>query len=368
MRARLKDIVIEKTDNDSAKRIRAQVEEKVTDAIGFATKTRVVRAITRYIIATGGLLAGGVTVTALISIAAALTLLVNTSRGILRDQPELYTRLLELTNDVLPGIFRLEGQDGILNPDILLIPTGFNWATFVAATILVWNALTAMTGLRKALRTMFGLGGAPLNFFYGKLTDFIGFLCLGASLLISSALASAAFVGGESFLIWLGLESPNTIRMVSILAVALSATLDALVVLMLIRVIARIRVPRRDLLQAAILGAITFGLLRLGGTTLVGAVTNPLLASVTAIATLVIWINLAVRALLLIAAWASNPPWANLPVAPTTVHSKETPNYVTLSAPYTLQWDFHPVTGALHPGPYDVPQEDPEQEHTDESG
>lgn len=345
------------TKKDKPPQVLAQrVRRRTGELVERAQSTRVVRAVVRYMIATGGLLAGGVTVTALVSITAALTLLVNLSRGMLRDRPDLYQGLLELTNDVLPGVFQIEGEQGILDPSILLISTGFNWATFVASVVLVWNALTAMTGLRKAIRAMFGLGGAPLTFFYGKLTDFIGFLALGMSLLLSSGLASAVFVGGEYFLAWLGLENPFTIRLISVLAVAVAAILDALVVLMLLRLIARIRAPGRDLLHGAILGALIFGLLRFGGTSLVAAVANPLLAPVAAVVTLVLWVNFAVRGLLLVAAWTSNPPWANIPVEPTTVHSKETPNYVTLSAPHTLEWDHHPVTGALQPGPYDSPE------------
>ena len=53
--------------------------------------------------------------------------------------------------------------------------------------------------------------------------------------------------------------------------------------------------------------------------------------------------------MLFTAAWTANPPHTNLPVVPTEVHARETPNYVTQTAPHTLAWPHHEVTGTLIP-------------------
>lgn len=314
-----------------------------------AKQPRLVRAALRFSVIKGSLLAGGVTFAAMLSLAAAMTILVNVARYILRENPAMFLEVLRLVNQVLPGIFTLGGREGILEPSSLLLEPGFNWATFISALVLLWSSAMVMTGLRKSMRSMFGLGGAPLTFVYGKFVDLLGFVLLGLAILLSAAMVSGVTVGGEALLQWLGLRDRVNAVLAAAMALILSAVLDALVTWLLLRRIARVRVPRPDLVQAMAMGAVIFGVLRLAGTSVVGLFDNPLLASVTAVATLLLWINLAVRALLMICAWTANPPGADVPVDPVTVHAKETPNYVSLSAPHTLEWTFHPVTGALEP-------------------
>ena len=128
-----------------------------------------------------------------------------------------------------------------------------------------------------------------------------------------------------------------------------AGVVDMLVFLLLFRVAAKVRIPQRDRWAAALLGAVGWGLLRLAGTSLIARWDNPLLASFAVLFTLIIWINLAVRWCLYVAAWSANPPQTHLPVPPREVHAGETPNYVTLSAPHTLSWPHHEVTGTLIP-------------------
>lgn len=307
------------------------------------------RAGLRYVLTNGPSLSGGVTFSAILSLTAALTILVNAARALIRDDEMLFDALLQLINQVLPGVFEVGGQPGILDPEALMLQPGFNWTTFISTVVLVWSAAMVMTGLRKSMRIVFGLAGAPLGLLRGKLTDLLGFAALGSSVLVSTALATGVAVGGRNLLLWLGIESPVTAVLLAVLAIALTAALDALVVVMLLRLTARVRIPRRDRYHAMVLGAIVFGLLRLAGTSVIGLADNFLLASVAAVATLVLWVNLAVRALLMICAWTANPPGADVPVDPITVHARATPNYVTLSAPHTLEWSHHPVTGTLIP-------------------
>ena len=64
--------------------------------------------------------------------------------------------------------------------------------------------------------------------------------------------------------------------------------------------------------------------------------------------TLLLWVNLVARLALYIAAWIANPPSPVVEnVKADDLHVKETPNYVTLSAPHTLTWDFDQRTGAV---------------------
>jgi membrane protein len=159
---------------------------------------------------------------------------------------------------------------------------------------------------------------------------------------------------------WLGLRSSVTAWLVAGAALVLVAVLDALLIWLIFRVTSKVRVPWPDMRQGMVMGAVGFGLLRLGGTSLVGAISaGPLLSTFAAVATVLLTLNLALRWLLFVAAWTANPPAAHVPVHPDTVHAREQPNYVTTSAPHTLAWPHHQVTGSL------IPELDPRFDRVD---
>lgn len=327
------------------------VRERYYDALDVARRPRTVRAGLRYAVGWGGLLANGVTFAAVVSLSAALTILVNAARAFLAGRPALFEAVIDRVNAIIPDIIDDGSNDGLIPPESMAIGTGTTITTVVSAVVVLWTALTVMTGMRRAIRHMFGLGGAPLRFVRGKAIDLMGFVLLGASILLSSALVSGVTFLGQAVMDWLGLAGGLSRVLLGIGAVLLAGVLDALLVLLLFRVIAKVRIPRDDLRWGLLLGAVGLGLLRLGGTSLIGLSDNPVLASLAAGGTVLLWINLAVRWLLLVAAWTANPPAAHVPVHPSTVHAREVPNYVTLSAPHTLSWPHHQVTGALLPGP-----------------
>src|SRR5699024_3075256 len=130
------------------------------DLLDVGRQPRLVRAVLRYVVAWGNLGAGGVTFTALLSLTAALTIVVNTARAFLGDRPELVGGVIDVVNSVLPGIID-DGANGGLIPAENLVRDGtWGWTTAVSAVVIVWTASTMMTGLRRTVRQMFGLGGA----------------------------------------------------------------------------------------------------------------------------------------------------------------------------------------------------------------
>ncbi|GAB96771.1 membrane protein [Kineosphaera limosa] len=327
------------------------VRERWYDVLDVGRQPRIVRACLRFAVCWGGLSAGGVTFAAMVSLTAGLTVLVSLARAFLGDRPELMHLFIENVNSVVPGIID-DGTNGGLIPAYLLIRhPGLSLTTLISGIIVFAAAATMMTGLRRTVRQMFGLGGAPLRFVRGKALDMVGFLALSVTILVSSSLVSGVTFLSERVLDWLGLGQTLTGALLGVGAVLLAGVLDAVLVALIFRFTALVRVPWKDLRQGMILGALGLGVLRLGGTSLIGLSDNPLLASAAAIGTILVWMNLAVRWLLFVAAWTANPPAAHVPVHPDTVHADETPNYVTLSAPHTLDWPHHQVTGALIPAP-----------------
>lgn len=310
--------------------------------------SRPMRGFVRYLLVRGNLSAGGITVSALVSLVAALTILVNGFRAVLGQRPGLFDWVLRTINSSFPGLVADGTHDGVLDPESLLLDGTLTWGTLVSIPVLIWTATSVMTGLRNSIRSMFGLQGAPLRPVQGKLYDVIGILLLTAALGLSSALvagtAGAVSTGLER--VGLGGESGPLVKVASVLA---AGVVDALTFWLLFRYAAKVRIPWRDQVAGAILGAVGWGALRLAGSGLIARWDNPLLASFAVLVTLIIWINLAVRWCLYVAAWTANPPHTRLPVAPREVHARETPNYVTMSVPRTLAWPHHDVLGTLIP-------------------
>lgn len=331
-----------------------RLRERWYDLLDVGRQPRLVRSALRYVVAWGNLGSGGVTFTALLSLTAALTIVVNTSRAFLGDRPELVGGVISVINSVIPGIIDDGRNDGLIPAEHLLRDGTWGWTTIISAVVIVWTALTMMTGLRRTVRQMFGLGGAPIRFVRGKIIDLWGFFLLALTFLSSSLAVSAMTLLGETVMGWLGLRSAVTGWLLAAGTLLLVAVLDALLVWLIIRVTSKVRAPWPDMRQGMVLGAVGFGLLRVGGTSLVGAISaGPLFSTFAAAATLLLTLNLALRWLLFVAAWTANPPAAHVPVHPDTVHAKEVPNYVTVSAPHTLAWPHHQVTGSL------IPEHDP---------
>lgn len=327
-----------------------RLQEWWYDLLDVGRQPRLVRSVLRYVVAWGNIGAGGVTFTAMLSLTAALTIVVNTARAFLGDRPELVAEVIAVVNSVIPGIIDDGRNEGLIPAEYLIRDGTWGWTTAISALVILWTAITMMTGLRRTVRQMFGLGGAPIRYFRGKVIDLWGFFLLALTFLASSGAVSAMTLLGENVMSWLGLRSSITGWLLAGAALLLIAALDAFLVWLIIRVTSKVRVPWPDMRQGMLLGAVGFGLLRLGGTSLVGAISaGPLFSTFAAVATLLLSLNLALRWLLFVAAWTANPPAAHVPVHPDTVHAKEVPNYVTMSAPHTLAWPHHQVTGSLIP-------------------
>lgn len=310
--------------------------------------SRPVRAAVRYLLLRGTLSAGGVTISALISLTAATTILVNVFRAVLGRRPELFEWVVRAVNTGFPGLIDDGANNGLLDTDSLVLDSTLTWGTVVSVPVLLWTATNVMTGLRTSVRSMFGLSGAPLRPVTGKLWDAVGIALLATALVLSSALVAGSSGAVRETLELTGVGGVSGV-LVPVAAVAVAGVVDAAVFVLLFRVAAKVRVPWRDRWRGALLGAAGWGVLRVLGTGLIGRWDNPLLASFAVLVTLIIWINLAIRWCLYVAAWTANPPHTKLPVAPHEVHARETPNYVTVSAPHTLDWPHHEVTGTLIP-------------------
>ncbi len=333
--------------------------EKVKRLAEWFKRTRIARTLGRYGAANGGMLAGGVAFSALFSIFAALVIGFTVFMATLGDNAELRDAVLEQLDEALPGIVQTEdGGGGMLAPEDLQLSTAGGVAGVIAVLVLINTASSVMTNLRAGIRSMFGILAPKENFAVAKLRDIAGFVVLALAVVLTAALGIAAGALADVVIDAIGLTDATVASMLlRIASFAIALGVDMLVFIFIFRVLAGARPPKRDLLIGALVGAIGAGVIRFLGTTAVSAVENPLLASFAAIITLMLWVNLVVRITLIVAAWTSNPPPQPELTDEVAPHFTEEPNFVTVSAPHTLDWDYDPATGLIRPS---EPPKEPE--------
>lgn len=334
------------------------MKTRITEAIAWGQnlwlriqRTRLWRMNVRYGSVRAAQLAGGIAYAGLLSVFAALTIAFTVFMRLLSGRPELLDAVVGAIDEALPGVIKTdENSGGLIEPSRLVLQEGLSLTTVIAAVTLLLSALGVMAALGSSLRAVFGIVAPPGNIIVSKLRDLAGFVLLGTAVLATAALGIGAGTAGAWVTQMLGLESSFGALLVRGLGILAAFAVDTLVFAALIRFVAGARPLPRDLWLGAGIGAVGTGALRLLGTSVVGGASdNPVLASAVALVTLLLWMNLAARIALYVAAFTANPPAPPVGVSPSELHAAERPNYVTLSAPHTLAWDHDARSGAVLP-------------------
>lgn len=336
----------------------AEPRTRLARLLAWWKQTRVARGLGRYGAANGSLLTGGIAYSALFSIFAGLVVAFSIFMAALGSNAELRNAVLEALDSALPGIVDT-GDGGMLKPSDLEFDPGSSIQLAVVGFVVLLNtALSVMAALRTGIRAMFGVVAREENAVVGRLRDFLGFLVLALGVVLTAALGIVVGTAGEDAAAAVGLDDNPVVKvLLRALGYLVALGVDFLVVIFLIRGLAGARPPRRDLLIGAFVVAVAAAVIRFFGTALVGSVRdNALLASAAAIVTLLLWVNLIVRVLLMVCAWTANPPAPPDPDHEQITHARETPNYVTETDPQTLAWDHDPHTGRIRPEPPPEPE------------
>lgn len=327
--------------------------------VAWWQRTRVARGLARYGAANGALLAGGIAYSALFSIFAALAIGVTAFLATLGGNAALRDAVFSGIDQALPGVLSTTpGDGGLVTPEDLTarLSGGVGVVgvvtTIVAAVVLLNSATAVIAAIRSSIRAIFGVVMPNESFVAAKLRDVAAFLVLAAAVVLTAALGIAVGAAGSAVTSAIGLdENPAAAVVLRVLGFAVALAVDTAVVMFLIRGLGGVRPPRRDLLVGALVTAIGAGVIRFLGTTAVGgaATSNPLVGGFVAIITLLLWVNLVVRVLLMVASWTANPPFVEPVGAEQVTHTEGKPNYVTETDPDTLAWDHDPQTGRIRP-------------------
>ncbi|MBE1877096.1 YihY/virulence factor BrkB family protein [Myceligenerans sp. TRM 65318] len=243
--------------------------------------------------------------TSLFSLFAALTIGYTTFSAVLGRDAELQDAVLDQVDQWVPGLIDT-GSGGMIQPDDLMLANAFNLTSVVAAVVLLWSATRFMGALRVAVRSMFDLPDDGPNVVVARLLQLVGFLLLLAGVLVAAAVGVVVSTAAPWLLDLIGLGGASR-AVVQVLGIVAGVVVDAAVVAGVIRYVAGVRIPRRELVTAALAVGVATGLLRWAGSSLVVelASRNALLAGFAVLAAVLILVNLVARALLLSCAWAA---------------------------------------------------------------
>lgn len=288
-------------------RVQAGITEKAKKLALWIQRTRIVRSLMRYSNGRGALLAGGIAYSAIFSLAAALTIGVTVLLGALGRSPRLQDAVFSSIATSLPGVLEWKGSSGILSPSDLVLSTSFSITGIVAIVVLLFSATGVMRAMKSSIRAMFGIDQVPAGAAMEKLRDLLGFVVIALGVGATGILTLMNSIVGKEILLAIGVESAFASLLIRFGSFFISAAIDGLVLWVLIRFVALVRVPKTDLIYGLAIFGMLSTLIRSLGTSVVGAVDNPLLASFAAIATLLLWINLLSRVMLICCSFIANP-------------------------------------------------------------
>jgi membrane protein len=271
------------------------------------TTTRPARALAQYGVQRGALLCGGMAYSALFSLFAGLTIFYTAFMAFLGNREELREEVFAQIDKAIPGLIDTgDGSGGILQPDELILKSGFDLPSIIAVVVLLFSAISFMAALRTSTRAMFSLTDVGQNPVLSKLRELGGFAVLGLAVVVSAAATVVVQTLGAT-LFGDGVLASVLVPVVGILV---GLVFDALVVLLVFRFVAGVRPPRKDLYVGALTAAVAFGALRYLGTSIIvgSSSRNALLGSFATFVTILLLANFVTRILLMVAAWIADPP------------------------------------------------------------
>lgn len=271
-----------------------------------ARRCRVVRAVERYLAAEAYILAESFAYVALFSLAAAVVLLFVVLGWFFSTQeniPPAVGRLLELYWPTLDGPSRAELWQAVRQ----LTASHLSVAGLFSFLVLLYSARRIVTTVRVMIRRCFALPATGIHWALAQLRDLASFVVigLGAGAVLAVTILTSRI--GQGVLRDMGfVRMADWVSGAGVWAAIIAV--DSLIFLVLLRGAAGVKVPLGDLLVGALAWTAGSETLRWAGGFLIGSVHNPLLASATALVTILLWFNLLGNWLLLVCSWVANPP------------------------------------------------------------
>lgn len=216
--------------------------------------------------------------------------------------------MIRIVNSYIPGFI---GADGIVAPEavreVANSATGaFTLTGVIAAIVVVWTGIGAVTFTRRAVRGIFGLPFDTRSYVLLKLRDAAAALVFGMSLLLGAAISIGGVWALRTLLEMLGQEIPSAMgrALVSISSVLVVIVIDVAAIAALVRFLTGTVIRWRRILPGSVLGGVAVAVLQLGAGLLAAHTPgNPLLATFAVMVGLLLWCRVIAAVILLAASW-----------------------------------------------------------------
>ena len=267
---------------------------------------RPLRAFQHYNLQHGPLLSAGIGFRMFFSITGLLATGFSLAGLFLRGQPALLDQIIKSVATAAPGLLKVDGGEGLVDPYQLLNPSNLGWAAVIAAAVTVFTALGWISGVRDGVRGMMRLGPRGINPVLQILRDAGTLLLLGAALVVSAAASLVFGTAADWVAGLLHLDPLLAGPLTTSVTIAVPLLLGWGTALIMFRVAAGLKLARRSLLEGTILAAVGTTVLQIFSTQLLASAgRNPILAPFAIIIGLLIWFNLVSQVYLVSAAWSA---------------------------------------------------------------
>lgn len=306
---------------------------------------RPMRAFRHYTLQHGPLMSAGIGFNMFFSVTGLLTTGFSIAGLVLRGQPALLDTIISSVARNAPGLLKVDGGDGLVDPQELLNPGGLGLTALVGSIITVITSLRFIAGMRDGLRGILELAPLELNPLLMKLRDAGILLLMGAALVISAG-ASLIFGTAAGWVSdFLHLDDALAGPLTTSVKIMVPLVLSWITAVILFRLAAGLRLSRRALLEGTVLAAVGSSVLQIfSAELLAGAGRNPVLAPFAIIIGLLVWFYLVSQVYLVSASWAAvreadlgnagagheKPPWGARRVQPGKVPGHDDAAAVTV--------------------------------------
>lgn len=267
---------------------------------------RPVRAFRHYSIQRGPLMSAGIGFNMFFSITGLLTTGFSIAGLVLRGQPALLDTIVTSVAQSAPGLLKVNGGEGLVDPQDMLNPDGLGWTAVIGSLVTIVTSLRWISGIRDGLRGVLDLPPLLLNPIVLKLRDAGILLLLGVALVISAGASLVFGTAARWVADFLRLSDAVAGPLTTSIKISVPLVLGWVTALIMYRLAAGLKLSRRALLEGTLLAAVGTTVLQIFSTELLaGAGRNPILASFAIIIGLLIWFNLVSQVYLVSAGWAA---------------------------------------------------------------
>lgn len=260
-----------------------------------------VRMIQHYGAVKGSLQAGAVTYFAFLSFFPILALAFAVIGLVSRAYPDAEKDMVDAIGSIFPNI--VGDQEGEVSLES--IQDSAPGILSIGLPVVLYAGLGWLSAMRDALLVVFEKPQAEQpNFVFGKLRDVITLALIGATLIVSVAVAGLVEGFSEDILDFVGLgDQLGWLLRVVTVVVGLGANM--VLFFALFRLLASPDAPNRSLWSGALLGAVGFEILKQASTYLLASTKDqPAFQAFGISLILVVWINYFSRVVMYAAAWA----------------------------------------------------------------